>query len=598
MIHGVPRHDPWAAGQTDDQADGQLGTLPWKVARDPFLAPLASAYGVAAVMEAGFFEDSDPLDAPLDNPHWLGTPIAHVRAGLGVHQADHQADDRPPGLGNPPVVLLATGGFHPVHDGHLAMMHAAHAAAHAAGWAVLGGYLSPGHAAYLAHKCGPRANDTSSRLTAAHQALSPSEWLAVDPWESTGRRVAVMFTDVVAHLQSYLRRHLDPDVDVVYVCGGDNARFALAFAERGRCIVVGRPGHEATVARWRHDPRLADHRRVLWAEGSNPRASSGLRASPSAPGASATRLDSPIRLFVRTEGPEVVGTVGLTAATWGRFQDQVLALLRTTMPVVEVPAPDFDPPEPGGDRAPDNRAGPRQLSLGPFPPPGPALMVSRRFDLGGIAMLGHVARPGAPPIEEQAAAIPPGEYVLTDDDACTGATLSLVRSVLPDHVIVTDTRLDVDLRKRTGTVDLVDARDFLLGADQGGLVVALPDGTSGRAPYLRPFVDPGVRCRLPDDEVHPFCEATWRLNAHAYEGTSLRVADLPPAARATMLVAGFDAAEPLVDVCRQLADLVADTTPLPVTTPNLEAGTSVAGTSEARAKASPRTSGYSLRSDE
>ena len=119
----------------------------WKLARDPFLGPLAQVQGEQVAWDAGFFLDADNEHRPLDDADWLCTPRPRcVRAG------------------ERPVVLLATGGFCPVHEGHLAMMQAARAAATNAGFTVIGGYLSPGHDDYVRLKCGAEAIPASIRL--------------------------------------------------------------------------------------------------------------------------------------------------------------------------------------------------------------------------------------------------------------------------------------------------------------------------------------------------------------------------------------------------------------------------------------------------
>ena len=157
-----------------------------KIRRDPYLAPLCARHGDQAACEAGFCEDDDPRDAPLDDGDWLCTPTDPVRRGL--------AGGRPGGAGDRgsrPVVLVSTGGFFPVHSGHLAMMASARRAAEASGWWVVGGYLSPGHDRYLALKCGGLPMAASDRLALAAAASADHDWLAVDPWEALARRVAM-----------------------------------------------------------------------------------------------------------------------------------------------------------------------------------------------------------------------------------------------------------------------------------------------------------------------------------------------------------------------------------------------------------------------
>ncbi len=520
---------------------------PPKIARDPYLAEVARRWGSAAAYDAGFFDDDDPDDAPLDDVGWLCTPVDHVRRAL--------AAGPPAGTAGPPVVLLATGGFHPVHDGHLELLRRARADAAAAGWWVVGGYLSPGHDQYLARKWGAGVPPASARLAAVEAALAAADedgWLAADPWEAHHRRVAVNYTDVTARLTAYLRHHLDPRLEVAFVCGGDNARFALAFAPRGRAVVVGRPGPdwEAEWERWRLDPRVAPAiaaGRICFASGDHPAASRALDPGLVDPAAAPT----PARVGVRLEGPAVAAPLGLDGPAWRRFQDGLLALLSER--VEPVPLPPSAPP-----------AGP-VLSLDPLVPGTVDLGVSRVFDLGGGRFLGHAARPGWPPLAEQLAAVPPGRWVLVDDDRATGGTLAFVRAALPSGVTVAAERAGVD-RAAAGLDDLLDSRDFLPGTADGGLVVRLLDGALGRVPYLLPYVDPAVRCGLGGAGIVGWCAAVWDLAASVLDPTGVRVADLAPPAAAPFLAAGWASADVLAAVCRDHAEALRRSGP-PVTRP-------------------------------
>jgi hypothetical protein len=111
----------------------------------------------------------------------------------------------------------------------------------------------------------------------------------------------------------------------------------------------------------------------------------------------------------------------------------------------------------------------------------------------------------------------------------SGSTLAFARELLRGRVTVAGESLAV---AHDPDEDVADSRDFLLGADHGGLVVRLPDGAVGRVPYALPYVDPAVRCCVAPDEARAFSEAVWALNEAAFAPTELRVGDLPAPARA------------------------------------------------------------------
>jgi nicotinic acid mononucleotide adenylyltransferase len=554
-------------------AAAAVGPVNEKIERDPFLREVCRRWGPDAVEEAGFFFDADDEDAPLDDVGWLCTPTEVVRRGVARLRSEQPGGAPRSGRrAAPPVVLLSTGGFFPVHRGHLEMMERARDAATAAGWSVVGGYVSPAHDDYIRLKCGSVPVGVSQRLARAEQAIAATGWLSIDPWEALGRRVAVNYTDVTARLEAYLRAHVDDEIEVAFVCGGDNARFALAFAALGRAIVVGRPGSEQEVARWRGDPRVRPNRAILWAEGVEPGASRDLRPVR-------WPEEDAARLSLRLEDPRAVATLGLGAASWRTFQVAVQRELGALVPLETVRV------EP---RSVANET--RTISLDPMLPGTVDLGVSRLFDLGGHRPHGHVARPDDEPVDVQCARIPAGEWTLRDDDRATGSTVDFVASRLRADVVLVATTFVVDPRERVdleggpsaGRVEIADSRDFLLGADHGGLVVALPDGSVGRAPYLLPYVDPAVRCGLPATVARSLSLALWQAQAEVFASTTLCVHDLPGPAQRTMRLAGHAPGARLADVCRHHAAVLARLAPLPPVTPTPSGG-APAGSSPARA---------------
>jgi hypothetical protein len=237
---------------------------------------------------------------------------------------------------------------------------------------------------------------------------------------------------------------------------------------------------------------------------------------------------------LRIEDGRAVRTLGL--ATFARFQSQLRALFEAHLGVREAPVV---------GEALDGDV----ISLDPMLPARASLAISRLYAMGGYEPLGHVARPGAPPLDAQRDALAPGDYTLFDDDRVSGGTLAAARALVPAHARITGVRVAVE---HDDDEDVADSRDFLLGADDGGLVLALPGGGIGRAPYALPYVDPAVRCSVPAAHALAFSAAVWSLNASHFERTSLRVGDLPPPARATFAFMGERT--PLADVCRAHLD--------------------------------------------
>ena len=337
------------------------------------------------------------------------------------------------------------------------------------------------------------------------QAAARTDWLLVDPWEALYRRGAVNYTDVVGRLRAYLRAHVDRRLDVFYVCGGDNARFASAFVDDAGCIVVGRPGWESERAEWQR--RLGTRPNILWCDSDHSTASRDLRRGP--------WVERPTRrIVVRLE--DARATPALEPERLLAFQRDLLQLFGEFASVREV---HLQPPVASTEPT---------ISLDAMLPGESGLAISRLYALGGYQALGHVSRPGSSPLAEQLRALTPGDYVLRDDDSVTGGTVRAVRSLLPAHVRITRVELAIH---QSPEEDVVDSRDFLLGAHEGGLVVRLPDDRIGRVPYLSPYVDPAVRCNVPAPLALGFSRRVWELNERVFRSTGLTVGDLPASCR-------------------------------------------------------------------
>lgn len=530
------------------------------IRRDPFYCTLDDD----AAVRAGFFDDDGPLsrDAVEDNVAFLATPLHKVVRAL---RALDDGDRRPR------AVLVAAGALSPVHHGHLGMMDRARAALEARGVAVVGGFLAPDHDAYVRRKT-PSSPSAANRVRLAEAAVADSDWLAIDPWPALVMRRAVNFTEVVEHLGATLSRWIPSarPLRVVFVCGGDNARFAHAFAHRGHVVVVGRHGADEVMAQERaradDDPAMrvamARGRVVFVDEAPVAASSSAIRAGdlehlPAAVRAHlvvAPAPSSPARYELRDEGrfavePFLAGREeAQVLRAWQRFVDDVTAAFSAALPdvTVVVTAADTQRAAVAGRLAP--HAGLPVVSLDPCTVADHALAVSRCFELGGDDEApALVPRPGAPPLSRQLAQLPPGPLVLLDDDVATGTTLRAVQAALPATTTVAAT-----VALSTTTVrDRVDIRDLLPGAHAAGLVVRMPDGAIARVPYLWPWVRLARRASVDVDVEQTL---TQRLLTHAADffdaiRPAPTVADADAAQRVWLERVGFAADTRLADVC-------------------------------------------------
>ncbi len=559
------------ASRRSELRDAEASALrdAWKLLRDPLYAAAYTQLGSREAMdEAGFFDDGGDFEArddPREDPRWLTTPLHRVRERLAAARA---GGHEPEAL----AVLVTTGALCPVHAGHVEMMNIARRALERRGVHVLGGYLSPDHNGYVGAKRGADALPASVRLARCEQAARASDWLMVDPWNALHTPRALNFSEVLARLDRYLSRHVQTvtKIRVVYVFGSDNARFALAFAARGHAVCVRRPGHADALARYAGDPRVQGNPRVLMVDDASARA---LASSELPPPALEPGPEGSARLYLRDEGDWLLAPwlheprrrVATLRRAHARFLEELVAALTRGFGAAAWPeraraltVERLELDAAAASASAELRGGARALSLDPCLPAQHNLGLSRCYTLcDGRRRAALVARPGWPPIAEQLRALPEGDYVLLDDDTVTGETLERVRELLPTGRALERAeflcRVD-EVRARCpegALIDLCDARDFLVGAREGGLVVELPNGLHARAPYLLPYVRPSARVSLPATSELRFSRSLWRANLEFFaRAPALRVRDMSPAFQVLARYLDFAADATMTTLCQ------------------------------------------------
>ncbi len=147
-------------------------------------------------------------------------------------------------------VLLTTGALNPVHLGHVAMFDRARDTLESEyGFAVVGGFLSPSHDAYLSGKYGdPRKFfSAAKRLAMCAAATQAHPILAVAAWESSAPGHWPDFPEVTAMLERVLdERFPGEGIDVIYLCGQDHFRHAARAGLPG-VAVTSRAGRSETT---------------------------------------------------------------------------------------------------------------------------------------------------------------------------------------------------------------------------------------------------------------------------------------------------------------------------------------------------------------
>jgi hypothetical protein len=214
---------------------------------------------------------------------------------------------------------------------------------------------------------------------------------------------------------------------------------------------------------------------------------------------------------------------------------------------------------------------------------------SRLHTIDGTQSIKQVASPGNPSLDEQSEIIARNvkndervsgkaiKVATGEDDLFSGLTLETsVRKMSSHGVNVTKVIPGIQVGesgvfKKQGIivdpvvkyslegegeifekVDLGDGRDFLPGMD--GLVVLLPDGSYGRAPYVLPSVSTATRAGILPDREQEFSINVLSLSYKFYSniedelGVPIRLKDVHPAAIAYYQYLGYDPDTSMKDI--------------------------------------------------
>jgi len=546
--------------------------LAWKILRDPFISKTYSAYkNIEAVLEAGFFDNQiEPksYQNELLNPDWITTPVDKVVENLV-------------GLKNKkikPAVLLSTGGFSPIHAGHIRMMEIAKTELEKRGTIVVGGYISPSHDDYVLNKYSGSSLrlDNSHRIYLCHKEVANSNWLMIDSWEARYNKSPLAYTDVLSRLKDYLGYHTGREIDVIYVFGSDNASFSRAFIGKGKCVCVRREGYEENINKVMNEPKIKDNKNIIFTSQlkTKPKiSSSDIRQEMNIKKTKQGKKGKRNLIYViRDDGDWALAPIRELKDTKNVKQEKNIFLHKLASMLSKTLSNNVLGEDPMTysvrivnqisqqnlvNQLDKHR---RIINLDVVINGGHRLNISRLFYLsdGQIDYKTIVARPGYKDIKTQIKKIPAGQYTLIDDDIVKGSTTQELLSMLPARIKVRDTLSLLDLslatnksQKKQSLLDVVDLRDFIVGSKDGGLVVRLPNYEICRAPYILPYVSLHSRAMIPASEEVHVSLFLWKLNMDFYKNTGGKVvlSDTYPFFQKLMKYVGFSGNTMLVDIC-------------------------------------------------
>lgn len=514
-------------------------TFAWKVLRDKYYSEVYREYkDEDLLIKAGFVPDPFTLEE-IDyyNIDLLTTPFDKLKGNVND-------------LKNP-IVLLSTGGFYPIHDGHIKMMEEAKKVLSEDGYDVIGGYLSLSHDDYISTK--PYyISDQYERINEGREYLKNSDWLMIDPWESIYVRTPINFTDVIERLQKYLQKYIDERIKIAYIFGGDNVEFMYCFKKNGIAVCLNRDGYNELFIK----TMKIKNDNMYFIDNLN---SSSLLSSRYIREKHSKKIISykdvgnylirnesllPLSNLIREDNKELLQQLQ------EEFLNKFMRLLSNCFDnkiFIKVINMEFQLKD-----AYDYLQKQNTINLDSYFRGTYNLEVSRLFNVSSYQdkYIKLIGRLGYETIEEQVKKIKNGSYVLVDDDSVTGRTLNSIKEKLPTDVVISGTYLLANSINEK-VFDVVDLRDFIIGTTNSGLVVKLPNGIYTRAPYVMPYVNLTTRASIPPSRERDFSIAVWQMNKKFYQkyDKNFKLKNADSNFITLMNYIGFNSEDTIVDIC-------------------------------------------------
>ncbi|KTD53763.1 NAD+ synthetase [Legionella santicrucis] len=421
------------------------------------------------------------------------------------------------------VVLLSTGGFYPIHQGHFLMMSKARQALELEGKKVIGGFFSPSHQDYIKSKFYVKNYSQREHIDLLIQSVANHPWLDIWLWEYLENKEPINFTDVIIRLECELAKHLKTTlpIKVAYVFGGDNVSFSYAFLERGIGICLSRPGAEKIFNQVRNDPLFLGKNNIYFLnEGTLAFASEAIRKKNTFSEKNRCKIlhlredelfyqlwseKKPLEELIKKKNQFLGQFVHVLKTTYSRdtneFSIQIKSSQQQALEIKKLLSDKMI------------------LSLDPCYIAEFNLGVSRYFRFGLPEIkLGFSARPEEGTLAQQLLYLPKQPYCLVDDDCFTGKTIEFVKKILHKEHIVEEFYVSTTGQAKNEISEIIDLRDFIVGSYYGGLVVLLPNKKIARVPYIYPFVLPSLRYHCPADANLNFSLEIWKFNREFFSG--------------------------------------------------------------------------------
>ncbi len=520
--------------------------LAWKVLRDKYYSRVYRKYRDMNILQkAGFFIDKLNIkDCKKQNLYFLMTPYGKILDNLTEDMKN-------------PIVLLSTGGFYPLHDGHINMMYLAKERLEKAGYDVVGGYFSPSHKSYANNKKLYNDIDPIRRVRLCQEKVANDKFLMVDMWESCFNKTYINFTEVITRLEKYLQKYVDKKIKVAYVFGGDNSEFSFCFEDCGIGVCINREGYESQFLDTKDKIKSKN---IFFVE--NNHFSSSFHSQFAREKFLPQKKEDKYLGFYGIRNESIKPLFYLNSHSCdarkkealNRFLYNLVHIFKSTFKhQFDFKIIDMASQLKIADKKLKCAGLSKTISLDNFYLGDFQLKIGRLFEVSDLqdSCLRLVERPFSLSLEKQLNQIEKGKYILVDDDSVSGQTVRKIKDLLKKHGITIEKEFFLSSVVEDKFYDVVDMRDFIVGAKEAGLIVRLNKELNCRMPYVFPYVNLNRRANIACEKEREFSLKIWKLNYKFYSDIcpELKLKEVDQSFRIAMQIIGYNDEDKITQIC-------------------------------------------------
>lgn len=416
-------------------------------------------------VKAGFFDDKiNFIDYRLD---FLCTPINKLKI-------DKKKEN---------YVLITTGAFSPIHDGHINNLLLAKKELEKLGHHVAGAYISPSHDNYVNSKQNGNAKcHILDRISKINHMIKDNDFIMNDPFEGVFTENSINFTDVILRIEKYLKMHICENIKVIYVYGSDNYDFGHIFHDRFS-VCIERKNHEKYVI----------HPNIIYIRDFNFKdiSSTKIRLNHTE---KKQRIKKKIYL-IRDDT-----SMQKNNKKYDFFKQEFLKILSECIPDnIEIKYIDIPT-----QLKKVKKSKHKTISLDKYYKGDINLNLSRIFELSGSQFKNaDFLLKNHKKIDNKE------KYRIIDDDIITGRSIKYIKDKLSLKI---SNKLGLNSYYYDNNLyDIIDLRDFIFNFKNGGLLVKWKNDLF-RVPYIYPFVNLEARMKLKPNMQLIFSQKIIELN--------------------------------------------------------------------------------------